>query len=519
MQKHPCTVWKSIIAGIVIAGAGAYSNADITPDWETLIPSSASLNLRYADSVTSSDGTSYLLSGISFIDDIGVHRVNADGTVGWFSRYAGPLEQDVPAGIAMSWDEQFVYALGRSSVPGFGDADYVIIKYDAHSGDELWRRFIDGGDTGIDNPMAIAGTPDGGVVATGGFDTPDEQRDIGTVKLSSDGDEIWRRYYTGVGPFLFENDDGDEIVVTPEGHVIVSGGAKAGSSSNDIFTIKYDGDTGSTIWVNQYGTSANESVRDLILASNGDAIAYISGPFGLDRQWVVLRIDGETGDQRWVTLVDPGQDEFFGSITEGPDGVIYATGATDPDSDDSNNNENLITIAYDGESGVVLWLRAFGENGIGDSEFGAALRVGTDGRLYVFGYTNADDLTGQMFDTDVLVLAYDTENGDVVDMSVLEFSEPSSEDGDVVYAAGLDDMGRIYAFGVANSTDLLATRFSFGSACPVDLNRDGTLDFFDVSAFLNAYNAMDPVADFDGDGEFSFFDVSSFLNQFNAGCP
>ena len=30
---------------------------------------------------------------------------------------------------------------------------------------------------------------------------------------------------------------------------------------------------------------------------------------------------------------------------------------------------------------------------------------------------------------------------------------------------------------------------------------------------------MDPSADFNGDGSFNFFDVSAFLNAFNAGCP
>ena len=45
------------------------------------------------------------------------------------------------------------------------------------------------------------------------------------------------------------------------------------------------------------------------------------------------------------------------------------------------------------------------------------------------------------------------------------------------------------------------------------------LDFFDVSAFLNAFNAEDSIADFTGDGVFDFFDVSAFLNAYNAGCP
>ena len=58
-----------------------------------------------------------------------------------------------------------------------------------------------------------------------------------------------------------------------------------------------------------------------------------------------------------------------------------------------------------------------------------------------------------------------------------------------------------------------------GTSCIADLTGAGTLDFFDVSAFLNAYTAMEPLADLTGDGVYDFFDVSTFLNAFNAGCP
>ncbi len=47
----------------------------------------------------------------------------------------------------------------------------------------------------------------------------------------------------------------------------------------------------------------------------------------------------------------------------------------------------------------------------------------------------------------------------------------------------------------------------------------GELDFFDVSAFLTAFQAQDPIADFDHNGEFDFFDVSIFLGIFSIGCP
>ncbi|MGV6814149.1 MAG: matrixin family metalloprotease [Phycisphaerales bacterium] len=55
--------------------------------------------------------------------------------------------------------------------------------------------------------------------------------------------------------------------------------------------------------------------------------------------------------------------------------------------------------------------------------------------------------------------------------------------------------------------------------CPADLNGDGNLDFFDVSAFLAAFSAQQPDGDFNNDGLYNFFDVSDFLGAFSAGCP
>jgi len=54
--------------------------------------------------------------------------------------------------------------------------------------------------------------------------------------------------------------------------------------------------------------------------------------------------------------------------------------------------------------------------------------------------------------------------------------------------------------------------------CPADFTGDGTLDIFDVFAFLDAFNNADPSADFTGDGSFDIFDVFAFLDAFNAGC-
>mgnify|MGYP005844783187 CR=1 FL=1 len=58
-----------------------------------------------------------------------------------------------------------------------------------------------------------------------------------------------------------------------------------------------------------------------------------------------------------------------------------------------------------------------------------------------------------------------------------------------------------------------------GTPCLADFNGDGSANFFDVSAFLGAFNAGDPAADINEDGMLNFFDVSMFLSAFTQGCP
>jgi len=64
----------------------------------------------------------------------------------------------------------------------------------------------------------------------------------------------------------------------------------------------------------------------------------------------------------------------------------------------------------------------------------------------------------------------------------------------------------------ADHVDVLIT-------CRADLFTDGSLNFLDVSAFLNAFASNDQIADFNNDGSFNFLDVSAFLSSYSSGCP
>jgi hypothetical protein len=57
-----------------------------------------------------------------------------------------------------------------------------------------------------------------------------------------------------------------------------------------------------------------------------------------------------------------------------------------------------------------------------------------------------------------------------------------------------------------------------GSCGPGDWNEDGVIDFNDLLAFLNDYNAQTECSDVNGDGTVDFNDLLEFLNRYNAGC-
>lgn len=112
----------------------------------------------------------------------------------------------------------------------------------------------------------------------------------------------------------------------------------------------------------------------------------------------------------------------------------------------------------------------------------------------------------------------DTENTGTVPFS---FSAPLvAESGSYrvemrIYSNSLGSLDRPTIHSVLNASFSIDS----GAACVADLNGDGVLDFFDVSAFLSAFGSMDLTADFNGDGVLDFFDVSAFLTAFGAGCP
>jgi len=111
----------------------------------------------------------------------------------------------------------------------------------------------------------------------------------------------------------------------------------------------------------------------------------------------------------------------------------------------------------------------------------------------------------------------------LIDADTLRFSDINESDALEIY---VHQIQANCSASSAGELGAMVTSLSFPSGtdgsqctCPPDLNGDGILDFFDISVFIQALGANDPVGDFNHDGIFNFFDVSSYLQSFSAGCP
>ncbi len=91
---------------------------------------------------------------------------------------------------------------------------------------------------------------------------------------------------------------------------------------------------------------------------------------------------------------------------------------------------------------------------------------------------------------------------------------------DLVAEAQAMTLAQIIRANTTITTEIQDDVFTVEQVCAADFAEPlGTLNFLDVSAFINLYSNADPAADFDNSGTFNFLDITAFLAAFGDGCP
>ena len=338
-------------------------------------------------------------------------------------------------------NEGRVYVTGKTENAGT-NGDWTTIKYKAN-GDTAWVRNFASPGTYNERANSIVIGPSGKLYLTG-YTMSSGSGDYFTIKYTPDGDTAWTRTYNGIGSGY---DFANWVTVDADENVYITGYSRALSYQNDIATVKYDS-SGTQQWVALFDGPGNYSDEGYKVIADDNGHIYVVGhvnPYGSGTRYdyVTIKYDVETGDTVWARTYNGTADstDMARDITVDAAGNVYVTGS----SRTAGALSDIITIKYD-QLGTELWTARYNNPDTSLSDGGYGIAVDADGNVYVVGQSQGIG-TG----ADIVTIKYDSlgsqqwvtrYNGPAND-----YDTPSTEDGGKCMA--MDQDGNIYVTGVS----------------------------------------------------------------------
>ena len=302
------------------------------------------------------------------------------GDTVWSKVYGGS-GYDYANGVAIDPAGYYIVN-GITASFGAGQHDFWVLKIDASTGDTVWSKTIGGGD--FDQGFGVIVDSDGNYLLVG------TSRSYGTsgtydgyvVKMDPDGNILWTSSIGGSDfdrTFAGIEDDNAYIIVGYEESPDVNS-----DTSRQGWIIKLDKETGSVIWNRSYGGPTYEAFTDIAVDSAGYYIvvgrtaSFSAG----DRDGWLLKIDPETGDTLWTSVVGGiSDDRFYGLAIDQRNGYI-AIGYTSTYGAGSND---MWFVKFN-ENGDTIWTATFGAD---SADRGGNVIVDAYGYYIGAGYTKS----------------------------------------------------------------------------------------------------------------------------------
>jgi hypothetical protein len=199
--------------------------------------------------------------------DVYVGKFNSSGSLLWDYTYNG-TGNGTDMGLTLALEgTNFVIVGGRVEGAVTGN-DFFAAKLSASTGAVVWETEHNRGSTVSDIPARVAVGSDGGVVLTG-ISGAGNSADGLTIKLNgADGSLRWSRIYN----FANRPDGMRGVALDGANNVIVSGYSQG--ANFDMYTAKYEADTGTTLWDKRYNGNFNSSdaAWDVIVDRQGNVL-------------------------------------------------------------------------------------------------------------------------------------------------------------------------------------------------------------------------------------------------------
>lgn len=254
-------------------------------------------------------------------NDLVLVKYDENGNQIWNRTWGGAAD-DSGRGVWVD-DKNGVYTVGITRSFGNGNADLVLIKWNASSGNQIWNRTWGGQEN--DGGWAIIGDQMGDVHITGyTMSFGGGNYDIVLVKYDQAGNQLWNRTWGATGVEM-----GYGVVLDSMENIVISGYTTSiGAGNRDAVLIKYDS-AGNMLWNRTWGGNLNDEARDVVVDVSNNV--YITGntySFGAGESDVMVVKYNPDGNQLWNhTWGGSSWDEGRGIAIDGT-GSIFLTGYT-----------------------------------------------------------------------------------------------------------------------------------------------------------------------------------------------
>jgi uncharacterized delta-60 repeat protein len=248
-----------------------------------------------------------------------------------------------------------------------------------------WSQRYNAPPDNSDESRSIAVDGSGNSYVTGSAFNSNGNLDVVTIKYSPQGVPLWINNYDGG---VFDNDEGQTIVVDAAGNSYVTGYSRSSGSAQDIVTIKYD-TGGNQLWATTYNGSGNGWDQGRSIGIDNSGNVYVTGFESTNNNFTFDMITlkyNSTGVQQWAVVYNGtgnGSDEGSELAVDKVSGSVFVVGYTEISNSPLNNN--MVTIKYNTQ-GQQQWLQTY--NGpSNDNDYGKAIALDKFGNIIVTGYS------------------------------------------------------------------------------------------------------------------------------------
>jgi len=280
----------------------------------------------------------------------------------------------------------------------------------------------------------------GDVFVTGWSYSVATLEDIVTVKYNHEtGDSLWVKRY--VGPL----DDRPLAITCDNNSVYVTGWSTSAASGKDVITIKYNASTGDTTWVKKFNGTNNGGDYGLAIYVDASGNVYVCGrtdDVSGGQKFLILKYDiNGNVPSGWPVVYTGAQsttfDEAHGVVADGS-GNVYVTGISG-----LSGAQTFMTMKIN-NGGAVQWIKKHVGTGAHDADAIGIVQDNTGSNFYVGGWgSNSGTLQ------DFMVIKYDAA-GDSLAYATYDGTANSI---DVLTAIAIDSRNFVYVSGFSTSTN------------------------------------------------------------------